>query len=205
MTEMPKTDRETCYFCNSEGPLETHHIVPRRYDGSDHSGNLVDLCPTCHKRLEDLYTEETLSKLGDAVDGGCSDDSTVSELTQKEARALFAVLCPSTSEMNSRWRDDLWAYPPSSEQIVARAQNGGLSEHDAEYMLEVAELKTDAARTRENDGREVWRATPNKRDGRKAISDAPDELLTYCFSCGSETIPTSGSVCRFCGDDIESG
>jgi len=49
--------RQYCYFCGSEGPIETHHIVPRRHDGSDDDSNLVDVCPTCHQRLEHLYDE----------------------------------------------------------------------------------------------------------------------------------------------------
>jgi len=49
--------RQRCYFCGSEGPIETHHIVPRRHDGSDDETNLVDLCPTCHERLEALYNK----------------------------------------------------------------------------------------------------------------------------------------------------
>ena len=58
--------RSHCYFCGSEGPIETHHVVPRRLDGSDHSENLVDLCPTCHERLERLYNNRFYDKLEDA-------------------------------------------------------------------------------------------------------------------------------------------
>lgn len=47
--------RQRCYFCGSEGPIETHHIVPKRFDGSDNEENLVDLCPNCHRRLECIY------------------------------------------------------------------------------------------------------------------------------------------------------
>jgi len=55
--------RQYCYFCGSEGPIETHHIVPRRHDGSDDDSNLVDVCPTCHQRLERLYDKEFFRKL----------------------------------------------------------------------------------------------------------------------------------------------
>ena len=58
--------RSDCYFCGSEGPIETHHVVPRRLDGSDHSENLVDLCPTCHERLERLYNNRFYDKLEEA-------------------------------------------------------------------------------------------------------------------------------------------
>ena len=58
--------RSDCYFCGSEGPIETHHVVPRRLDGSDYSENLVDLCPTCHERLERLYNNRFYDKLEEA-------------------------------------------------------------------------------------------------------------------------------------------
>ena len=49
--------RQNCYFCGSEGPIETHHIIPQRHGGSDDESNLVDLCPNCHRRLETLYNK----------------------------------------------------------------------------------------------------------------------------------------------------
>jgi 5-methylcytosine-specific restriction protein A len=30
--------------------LEVHHIIPRSKQGSDHPGNLMTLCPTCHRK-----------------------------------------------------------------------------------------------------------------------------------------------------------
>lgn len=56
--------RSDCFFCDSEGPIETHHVVPRRFDGSDNGENLVDLCPTCHRRLELLYDSRFYESLG---------------------------------------------------------------------------------------------------------------------------------------------
>ena len=61
---VPQTNRETCYFCGSEGPILTHHIIPRRFDGGDAIRNLVDLCPTCHQRLERLYDDRFYAALG---------------------------------------------------------------------------------------------------------------------------------------------
>lgn len=62
--QVQQSGRETCYFCESDGPIETHHIVPKRYDGTDHDSNLVDLCPTCHRRLERLYDDEFYGRIG---------------------------------------------------------------------------------------------------------------------------------------------
>jgi 5-methylcytosine-specific restriction protein A len=30
--------------------LEIHHIIPRSKQGSDHPGNLMTLCPSCHRK-----------------------------------------------------------------------------------------------------------------------------------------------------------
>lgn len=49
----------TCYMCgNKNGDvLERHHIVPRRFGGSDDDENLVDLCSNCHSAIEKLYNK----------------------------------------------------------------------------------------------------------------------------------------------------
>jgi len=73
MTDNPQYDRVTCYFCLSEERhiLEEHHTVPRRFDGSDDDENLVRVCPTCHEKLERLYSERFYRELG--VIGGGTD------------------------------------------------------------------------------------------------------------------------------------
>jgi 5-methylcytosine-specific restriction protein A len=38
--------------------LEIHHIIPRSKQGSDHPGNLMTLCPACHRKYTSgLMTE----------------------------------------------------------------------------------------------------------------------------------------------------
>jgi replicative DNA helicase Mcm len=57
--------RDSCYFCRDEcDVLETHHIVPRRHGGGDEDHNLVDLCPTCHEKLERLYDKRFYEAVG---------------------------------------------------------------------------------------------------------------------------------------------
>lgn len=53
-----------CYFCDETSVLEEHHIVPRRFDGSDDEKNIVEVCPTCHSKLESLYDKRFYDKLG---------------------------------------------------------------------------------------------------------------------------------------------
>ena len=60
---MTENTEGRCHFCGEQSVLETHHIVPRRFDGSDKDENLVDVCPTCHRKLESLYDSRFYDKL----------------------------------------------------------------------------------------------------------------------------------------------
>jgi hypothetical protein len=63
-------DTERCYFCPARHDIEVHHIVPQRFRGSDDRENLVALCETCHKKLEQLYDAAFYDALGiDDVQG----------------------------------------------------------------------------------------------------------------------------------------
>lgn len=57
---------EICFVCGEDRPnsLEEHHIVPRRYGGSDRKENLVTLCASCHSAIEKLYDDSFYSRLG---------------------------------------------------------------------------------------------------------------------------------------------
>lgn len=65
-----------CFICGEHRPnsVETHHIVPRRYGGTDSPENLVDLCSNCHAAIEKLYTDDFYERLG--VEEGSSNTST---------------------------------------------------------------------------------------------------------------------------------
>jgi len=57
--------RESCYFCNEDNVdmLEEHHVVPRRFGGSDDDENLVTVCASCHNGLESLYDSRFYDEL----------------------------------------------------------------------------------------------------------------------------------------------
>lgn len=57
--------RVSCYFCNenNEHMLEEHHVVPRRFGGSDADENLVTVCASCHNGLESLYDSRFYDEL----------------------------------------------------------------------------------------------------------------------------------------------
>ena len=59
---------DKCYFCNETRCLERHHIVPRRFNGSDNDENLVTVCPTCHRKLESLYDKKFYDDLDISAD-----------------------------------------------------------------------------------------------------------------------------------------
>jgi len=84
--------RQRCYFCGSEGPIETHHVVPRRHSGSDDETNLVDLCPTCHERLERLYDKRFYQELGVAPEETTQNDETSREQRQR-IQQLKKIIC----------------------------------------------------------------------------------------------------------------
>jgi replicative DNA helicase Mcm len=66
MTEpLEQFPREDCYFCDEDTDvLEEHHLVPRRKGGTDNDENLVQVCPTCHQKLEQLYDDRFYNALG---------------------------------------------------------------------------------------------------------------------------------------------
>jgi len=44
----------TCYFCESKEKIYDHHILPQWVMGPDSAENLVPVCMSCHKKLENL-------------------------------------------------------------------------------------------------------------------------------------------------------
>jgi hypothetical protein len=55
-----------CFICGAHRPnsIESHHIVPQRYGGSDAPENLVNLCSSCHSAIEKLYDDSFYDRLG---------------------------------------------------------------------------------------------------------------------------------------------
>lgn len=55
-----------CFICGDEreNSLEEHHIVPRRFGGSDRDENLVTLCASCHSAIEKIYDDSFYERLG---------------------------------------------------------------------------------------------------------------------------------------------
>jgi 5-methylcytosine-specific restriction protein A len=47
--------------------LELHHIVPLEEGGSHTTGNLVALCPNCHRKMHVLNLQADVAKLKSRV------------------------------------------------------------------------------------------------------------------------------------------
>lgn len=46
-------DNYTCKACGRRHPevqLEVHHVIPKRYGGTDSADNLITLCHECHRK-----------------------------------------------------------------------------------------------------------------------------------------------------------
>lgn len=55
-----------CFICGDHRPnsIESHHVVPRRFGGSDAPENLVNLCSSCHSAIEKLYNDSFYERIG---------------------------------------------------------------------------------------------------------------------------------------------
>lgn len=61
---MTKVEME-CYICghDHERVLQKHHLIPRRFDGTNTDENLVTLCANCHLVIEQLYDDKFFRRL----------------------------------------------------------------------------------------------------------------------------------------------
>jgi len=57
---------ERCQICGDHRPraMEQHHILPRRFGGSDGGENTVTLCASCHNAVESIYDKSFWAAVG---------------------------------------------------------------------------------------------------------------------------------------------
>jgi hypothetical protein len=46
------TETDGPLLCGAAGALHAHHVIPRSRGGGDEIGNLITLCPGCHRSIE---------------------------------------------------------------------------------------------------------------------------------------------------------
>ena len=58
-----RRDRGYCQDCGTgAGYFEVHHIIPRGLGGSDHPANLKLVCQNCHKKYNEKFNGEIISR-----------------------------------------------------------------------------------------------------------------------------------------------
>jgi hypothetical protein len=87
--------------------METHHIIPRRYGGSDADANLVRLCSSCHTAVESIYSDDRWHELGlEKEDGDSDGDLSVEDVGTEPLFDLIQML----AEIDSRDRIGIDVY-----------------------------------------------------------------------------------------------
>lgn len=99
MEHGPSLGSDGCFICGDRRPnsYETHHVVPKRYGGSDDPENLVSLCSSCHSAIERLYDDGFYARLG-LYRGERQVDAPTSKGTKLDAHQSLDRKIPGGSE-----------------------------------------------------------------------------------------------------------
>jgi len=67
---------EDCEICGQHYPnaMHYHHLIPRRYGGSNSDDNLILLCANCHGAIEQIYDRSFWEKANSIPDHKFSVD-----------------------------------------------------------------------------------------------------------------------------------
>jgi len=95
----------TCQICGAQRPrsMETHHIIPRRYGGSDDDPNLVTLCSSCHTAVESIYSNDRWRQAGLTKESADGDDDDAPSIDDVGSQPLFDLI-QMLAELDSRRR-----------------------------------------------------------------------------------------------------
>ena len=60
------SEDDSCYVCGNSNVnvLQSHHIIPRSFGGSDGEHNRVVLCANCHQTVHSIYSDSVFERLG---------------------------------------------------------------------------------------------------------------------------------------------
>jgi hypothetical protein len=143
-----RVDTSECHFCPRRDSIEVHHIVPRRFDGSNRQENLVAVCERCHNKLETLYDKRFYEKLGiddekgsreshiECVVHDCSDRADFRARSPQHGESFYRCLEHSAEALEGSHirRDELDRY---AEPVSGKSLNALMSEIN---KLNVSEL-----------------------------------------------------------------
>lgn len=90
-----------CFICGDgqNHLLESHHIVPRRFDGTDSTENIVQLCPSCHSAVEKMYNSRFYRNLG--VKGAESNPKEAITVVKETLKEFYGEQGTSVAEIES--------------------------------------------------------------------------------------------------------
>jgi hypothetical protein len=139
--ENPQCERVTCYFCLSEETevLEDHHIVPRRFGGSDEDENMVRLCPTCHRKIERLYDSRFYEEIGVEDTEDCDDEpgldaEDIRVGTDREQRDRIQNVLDIVEAKAKTYENGI-----PEDEVIEMAVDRGMEKSKVEY--EISKLK----------------------------------------------------------------
>jgi len=66
---------EECEICGQHYPnaMNQHHLIPKRYGGSNSDDNLIVLCANCHSAIEQIYDRSFWEKANSIPDHKFTD------------------------------------------------------------------------------------------------------------------------------------
>lgn len=128
-TQRKKAKTDECRFCRMteeehqeerNAPLEVHHVVPRRADGTHARRNLITVCHSCHITLERTQArglaqlKEELEERIDEIESDKGDDPSndvnievnqdpSSDMTEDDIRGIVQDEIESIVHPNARW------------------------------------------------------------------------------------------------------
>ena len=94
-------NKRICQICGEQRPrsMETHHIIPRRYGGSDDTENLVTLCSSCHRAVESIYSDDRWKAAGLSKE---DTDTEQNPRPEKVGKSLLFDLVEMVREVDRR-------------------------------------------------------------------------------------------------------
>lgn len=124
---------EQCFICDETNPnrLQTHHIVPDAYGGSDTEENKVRLCAGCHQAVEKMYNRRFYDQLGVKPESEARPDDTDEAMAEIDTFGVShrtAEMAQSEGhELGGRLRNhDTWESPKIAEEICWLVARRGL-------------------------------------------------------------------------------
>lgn len=79
-----RRDGNRCHACGSPKNLDVHHIIPRRISNNDSCDNLVTLCSSCHKKIENMFLRYGRTHFVDRM----LEDARKGSLVSEDAKAI---------------------------------------------------------------------------------------------------------------------